>query len=131
MADFDIHAFYTDYIAALNDRRFEDMDEFVADEVTLNGQRGTRSAVVADQRGIVDAVPDFHWEVQEILVDGDRAGVRLVNTGTPVKEWHGAPASGASFRIVEMAIYRIENGRFVDMTFIHDTADADRQLRAA
>jgi hypothetical protein len=39
-----------------------------------------------------------------------------VNTGTPTKEWLGVPPSGASFRIVEYAIYRVERQRFVQMT---------------
>ena len=94
MTDFDIHRFYRDYIAALNDRAFGVMDRFVADVVSLNGQPGTRDAVVADQKSIIDAVPDFHWEVQEFLEDGDRAAVRLVNTGTPVEQCTAWPRPG-------------------------------------
>jgi predicted ester cyclase len=130
MTTFNITEFYADYIEALNTRNFDKMNEFVADEVTLNGQPGTRDAVVADQKSIVEAVPDFHWNVQELLVDGNRAGARLVNTGTPTKTWHGVEPTGASFENVEYAIYEIRDGKFVDMTFIHDSADAERQLRA-
>ena len=131
MTNFDIHAFYNDYLAALNAREFDTMEQFVADDVTLNGRPGTRAAVVADQKSIVDAVPDFHWEVQEFLVDGDRAAVRLLNTGKPTKTWHGVAPTGASFEIIEYAIYRIENGMFVEMTSLHDSAEAERQLAGA
>ncbi|MCL3818094.1 ester cyclase [Aeromicrobium wangtongii] len=131
MSDFDIRTFYTDYLAALNAREFDHMEQFVADDVSLNGRPGTRDAVVADQKSIIEAVPDFTWEVQELLVDGDRAAARLVNTGTPEKPWHGVAPTGASFTIVEYAIYRTENGRFVEMTSLHDSAEAERQLRAA
>lgn len=131
MTAFDITTFYRDYIAALNARDFDAMDQFIADEVVLNNQPGTREDVLAVQRSTVDEVPDFHWEVEEFLVDGDRAAVRAINTGTPVKTWHGVAPSGASFRIVEYAIYRIRDGRFVEMTALHDSADAERQLRSA
>ena len=51
--------------------------------------------------------------------------------GTPVKEWLGVPPSGASFEIVEYAIYEVSDGRFVQMTALHDSAEMLRQLTAA
>jgi hypothetical protein len=36
--------------------------------------------------------------------------------------------SGASFEIVEYAIYRIRDGRFVEMTALHDGSALRRQL---
>ena len=38
--------------------------------------------------------------------------------------------TGASFEIVEFAIYKVSNGRFVQMTSLHDSADVRRQLTA-
>jgi hypothetical protein len=46
-----------------------------------------------------------------------------------VKEWLGVPLSGA-FEIVEYAIYRVRDGRFVQMTALHDSAELRRQLTA-
>jgi predicted ester cyclase len=54
---------------------------------------------------------------------------RVINTGTPVKEWLGVPPSGA-FEIVEYAIYQVRDGRFVQMTALHDSAELRRQLTA-
>ncbi|MEU8311931.1 MULTISPECIES: ester cyclase [unclassified Micromonospora] len=51
--------------------------------------------------------------------------------GTPVKEWLGVPPSGASFEIVEYAIYKVSDGRFAQMTAPHDSAEMLRQLTAA
>ncbi|KIH96598.1 hypothetical protein LP52_24025 [Streptomonospora alba] len=128
MADFDIHGFYRRYIEELNAHTFDGMDAFIHDKVTLNGEPGTRDDVIAVQKADIDAVPDFHWEVREFLVDGDRAAVRAINTGTPVKEWLGVAPTGASFEIVEYAIYRIRDGRFVQMTALHDASALERQL---
>lgn len=126
----ELRGWYLRYVAALNAHEFGGMEEFIADRVQLNGEPGTREDVLAVQRQDIDAVPDLHWEIKELLLDRDRIAIRAINTGTPVKEWLGVPASGASFEIVEYAIYRVAEGRFIQMTAIHDSAELRRQLIA-
>jgi predicted ester cyclase len=77
--------FYGRYIAALNARDFDVMDRFIHDEVTLNGKPPTREAILAVQRDEASAVPDLHWELTNLIIDGDRVGAQLVNTGRPTK----------------------------------------------
>jgi predicted ester cyclase len=72
----------------------------------------------------------MHWEVTELLFDRDGIAARSINTGTPVKEWLVVPPSGASFEIVEYAIYKVRDGRFVQMANLHDSAEMLRQLTA-
>jgi predicted ester cyclase len=125
----DLRAFYGRYIAALNDREINRMEEFISDTVTLFGTEPTkREDVAAILQGIVDAVPDFHWEVKELAVDGDRLAARLVDTGTPATEWLGIAPTGASFEIVEYAVYQVRDGRFVQMTSVFDADTLRRQL---
>ncbi|MEU4659204.1 ester cyclase [Streptomyces sp. NPDC023723] len=126
--DHDMRAFYLRYLAALNAHEFDGMDEFIADRTTLNGEPATREDLLAVQRHDVAAVPDLHWELKEMLFDGDRLAVRAVNTGTPVREWLGVAPSGASFEITEYAIYQIRDGRFIHMTALHDAGELRRQL---
>ncbi|MGW4464706.1 ester cyclase [Micromonospora sp. NPDC004704] len=130
MTDDHLRSWYLRYIAALNAHEFDGMDEFINDQVLLNGEPGTRDDVLAVQKQDVEAVPDLHWEVKELLFDRDRLAVRVINTGTPVKEWLGVPPSGASFEIVEYASYKVSDGRFVQMTALHDSAELLRQLTA-
>ena len=130
MTDTALRDWYMRYVAALNAHEFEGMDEFIADDVMLNGEPGRRDDVIAVQKHDIDAVPDLHWEVEELLFDRDRIAVRAINTGTPTKEWLGVPPSGASFKIVEYAIYQVRDGRFVQMTALHDSSDMLRQLAA-
>ncbi|MET9563680.1 ester cyclase [Streptomyces tauricus] len=130
MSDADLREFYLRYIRALNAHEIHRMDEFINDEPTLNGEPGTRDQVIAMLNGIIDAVPDFHWEAREIAVDGDRLAARLTNTGTPAKEWLGVAPTGASFEIAEYAIYQVRDGRFVHMTALHDAETLRRQLGA-
>ncbi len=130
MSDTDLREFYLRYIEALNAHEIHRMDEFINDETTLNGEPGTRDQVVAVLNGDIDAVPDFHWDLQELLFDGDRLAARLVNTGTPAKEWLGVEPTGSSFEITEYAIYQVRDGRFVHMTALHDAETLRRQLGA-
>ncbi|MGW3342575.1 ester cyclase [Nonomuraea rubra] len=130
MTDSGLKDWYLRYVAALNAHEFDGMDEFIADDVVLNGEPGTREDVITVQKHDIDAVPDLHWEVKELLFDRDRIAVRAINTGTPVKEWLGVPPSGASFEITEYAIYKVSGGRFVQMTALHDSSDLLRQLAA-
>jgi steroid delta-isomerase-like uncharacterized protein len=130
MSEKELKDWYLQYVVALDGRELDRMDQFVADDVVLNGTPGRRDDVVADMRSILAAVPDMRWKVEELLVDRDRIAVRAVNTGTPEKEWLGVPPTGKSFEIVEYAIYRVRDGRFVEMTNLHDSADVLRQLQA-
>jgi len=130
MSGSELRDWYMRYTEALNAHEFDRMGEFINDQVLLGDQPGTRDDVVAVLKGIVDAVPDIRWEVEELLFDRDGIAVRAINTGTPVKEWLGVPASGASFKIVEYAIYKVRDGRFVQMTNLHDSAEMLRQLTA-
>lgn len=127
-AGFDVRAFYHRYIEALNAHDFDRMDEFILDDTVLKGEPGTRGDVVKDLRGIVDAVPDFHWRVVELAIHDDRLAARLVNTGTPTKEWLGVSPTGGSFEISEYAIYQIKDRRFFHMTALHDAEELKRQL---
>jgi predicted ester cyclase len=54
----------------------------------------------------VEAVPDYHWDLRHLLVDGCWLGARLVGTGT-------TPA-GRSVSAREFAMYRVASGRIVE-----------------
>jgi predicted ester cyclase len=128
MSDIDLREFYRRYLEELNAHKFDRMDEFINDQITLNSEPGTRDDVIAVQTVDVDAVPDLHWGLQELAFDGDRLAARLINTGTPVKEWLGVAPTGASFEIVEYAIYRVRDGRFLHMSALRDAESMRRQL---
>ena len=126
----ELFEWYQGYGRAINAHELDGLGEFIHDEVVLNGSAATLGDVIATLNYSIDAVPDLRWELDEFLVDGDRVAVRAYNTGTPAKEWIGAPATGASFKIREYAIYRVTDGKFSEMTFLHDSADLLQQLGA-
>lgn len=46
-----------------------------------------------------EAFPDFHVEVLDVVVEGDRVAARFRNTGTHEGEFMGIPASGRAFKL--------------------------------
>jgi predicted ester cyclase len=124
----DLRNFYERYIEALNAHQFDRMEEFVHDSIVMHSESSSRAALVAQLNSIIDAVPDFHWETQELALNGDSLAARLVNTGTPTKEWLGAAPTGRSIEIVEYAIYKVHDGRFLHMSAIHDAEALQKQL---
>lgn len=131
MPEPDLQVFYRRYIEAINSRRFDVVAEMVHDDVTINGVPHAREDVLASLAGIADAVPDFRWDVQELLVVGDRIAARLRDTGTPTKAFLGQEATGASIDVMEFASYGVQDGRFAEMWFLMDVATAAEQLRRA
>jgi predicted ester cyclase len=129
MPSIDLRDFYGRYIAGLNERDFETVGLMIADHVHVNGTAYRREDVIASLAAIVDAVPDFHWVVQDLFAEDNRIAARLQDTGTPVKPFLGHEATGARLDIMEYGSYRVENGLFVDMWFLLDAAAAGEQLR--
>jgi len=122
--------FYGRYIAALNARDFDTVRTLIADDVLVNGMAYKREDVIASLEGITDAVPDFHWTVEDLFTDDGRIAARLRDTGTPVKPFLGHDPTGRSLDIMEYGSYRVEESLFVDMRFLIDAATAGEQLRS-
>ena len=72
----DVEARYRAYLAVLNDRRLDDLEHYVQDELTYNGapmtRRQYRDLIAAD----VAAVPDLRYDAHLVVASGDqwRAG---------------------------------------------------------
>ena len=127
----DLRGLYQRYLTLLNNRELDELSTLFHDRLMLNGQPITRDEVMEAMRyTATEAVPDLAWTVQHIVVDGDSLAARLIDTGTPAKEWLGIRPTGGSFEIDETAFYRIRDGRVEDMWFVVDTRAAQRQLDA-
>jgi predicted ester cyclase len=98
---------YARYIAACNERRFGDLDEFIATDV-----EGVRSGVDGYRDGLRDitvAFPDFTWRIEDLIVNGRSMAARLTDTGTHHGEFGGIAPTGLHVQIQELAVYRIDN----------------------
>jgi ketosteroid isomerase-like protein len=76
------------------------------------------------------SIPDMTFEINEVLVAGDRTIVRGEVSGTPAGELFGAPYTGKSFKIMAIDIQTIKDGRISRTYHLENWVSALAQLRA-
>jgi predicted ester cyclase len=57
---------------------------------------------------------DYHAEIQEVLVEGDKVVARVLWTGTQDGPFLGRAATGKKLRFSTADFFRIENGKFAE-----------------
>jgi steroid delta-isomerase-like uncharacterized protein len=60
------------------------------------------------------AFPDLHFEVEDVIAEGDKVVTRWVLTGTHKGEFQGIPATGKSIRVTGMSLDRLANGMIAE-----------------
>jgi steroid delta-isomerase-like uncharacterized protein len=68
------------------------------------------------------------FAVHDVLAEGDRVMVRWTQTGTHVGEFAGIPATGRSFQIAGIDVYRVEAGRLAEHWHVVDELRLLQQL---
>jgi predicted ester cyclase len=120
---------YRRYNEACNAHRFDDLAEFVHDDLVVNGERINRAVYAEGLRAVVRAFPDYRWEIEHLLVDGDVVAAHFTDTGTHRGEWLGVPATGRRVTTQEFAFYRWP-GRIAEVWVTADNVHVLDQLRA-
>lgn len=111
---------WTTYLSYCNDRRLDELGDFVHDELQFNGKTTTLKDYAAAIAASIEAVPDFHWHLEDIVSNDEMVAVRLTDTGTPESEWLGLPSTGRSFTTQELAVYQFRDGKIAEMWFLID-----------
>jgi steroid delta-isomerase-like uncharacterized protein len=115
MTNDELAAFYRRYNACCNERRFEDLAEFVARDVAIDGTERGLGAYAAELQAVVRAFPDYRWEVLRLVVDAPWIAAHLADTGTHREAFRGVPATGRSVAVPEFAFYRVDAGRIAEV----------------
>jgi len=120
------------YQDALNRNDLDALDAVVAANITtpamMPGYGSGLEAVKQIHRATIEAWPDMHTQIEDLIAEGDRVVARIVMTATPQKELMGVPATGKSFRMTGMYVARIENGKIVEHRGVEDAPGMLRQL---
>lgn len=117
-----------------NERNVEVVDELVAEDFLNHAappdrQRGRRSLkdVVRMFEG---AFPDFRYEVEDVIAEGEKVAVRDVFRGTHEGDFMGIPATGNRVTMEAIHIYRLSGGRLAEHWVARDDLGMMRQLGA-
>ena len=125
----DLRDIYTRYLACCNERRFSKLSEFVGDPIRFGGKLTPLADYAKTIASNIEAVPDFHWKVQDLVTDGSVVAVRLEDSGTPQANWLEIPPNGRAITFQEFAFYRFQDGKIAEMWFLLDVPSIQSQLQ--
>ncbi len=128
MTEAEFEAHYRRYISYLNDRRLDELDEFLHEELTYNGEPETRADYRERIAGDVAAIPDLYFDVHLIVVCGDQIACRLFYNCTPQSEWLGLQPNGESISFAEHVFYKFRDGKIYEVWSLLDVASIAEQL---
>jgi aspartyl-tRNA synthetase len=90
----EVEAFYRRYNKRCNDHRFDDLGDFVADDVKVNGEIQGLPAYVEGLETVVRAFSDYRWGLRHLFVEPPMISAHFVDTGTHRGTFLGVPATG-------------------------------------
>jgi predicted ester cyclase len=114
--------FYASYNRICNRHAFTELVPYVGANLVVNGQARTASEYVADLQRVVEAFPDYEWAVQRLVIEDPWISVHLQDVGTHRGPWLGRPPTGSRVSTDEFAMYRLEDGRIVEIWVTADNA---------
>lgn len=126
MSASELLAVYGRYLQCLNERRWDDLGLFVADDVVHNGARlglrGYRAMLESDTH----AIPDLQFTPEILMADDHVVSCRLFFRCVPQEAFLGLEATGARVSFAEHVFYRFEDERIVEVWSLIDK-DAVRE----
>ena len=84
------------------------------------------AAVAAQFAPLFSAFPDWHWEMRNLVAEGDYIALHFTVTGTHRGAFQGIEATGRRVTISEFTFYRLEDNKFAE---VWDHADMDAVMR--
>lgn len=88
----------------------------------------TRDQLVEVFKTIGSVTPDLHWTIEDIQTFGDQIVVRGEATGTPVREFWGAPPTGKRFKTMAIDVFTVKNGKLASAYHVENWMTALQQI---
>ncbi|RWA07335.1 hypothetical protein EKO27_g7768 [Xylaria grammica] len=108
--------FYQSYLDACNDQDWDRMQQFYAlPHVLVDGEPRTPSQLIERAKSMVAGFADWRLEIWHFAVDGDLIYVHLKLGGTHTAAFHGVEPTGRRVDTTEFALYRLVDGKFVEI----------------
>lgn len=109
----DVVALYERYLTCCNEHRFDDLGEHVSDQVGGSGAVDALTASIDRCKAVTTAFPDYRWELQQRVVEGDTVAARLIGQGTHTGPFGDIAPTGRRIRTQELVFYRFAEGKIV------------------
>lgn len=124
----DLETRYRSYLDALNERRLDDLMDYVQDELSYNGEKITRRQYQDLIAGDISAIPDLIFDAQIIVATDEHVACRLVFNCTPQQEFLGFSPNGQQLRFAEHVFYHFRDGRIAAVWSLIDRPAIEAQL---
>jgi steroid delta-isomerase-like uncharacterized protein len=122
------------FVAAVNERRLDELDALLADDFSIppNTPNGlNRGALKAVLQYYFSAFPDLHYDIEQQVAEGDTLFVHLKMQGTHQGDYQGHPATNKRFVVDEVEIMSIHGGKIAGYHIVWDELGFRRQLGIA
>jgi predicted SnoaL-like aldol condensation-catalyzing enzyme len=115
---------------------FEGLDLGVVDEIALPDYQehgplpgqGTGSRGLKDRASILGTAFAPRFSLEDVIAEGDRVVVRWKNQCTHVGDFPGLPATGKSYSINGIDVYRFQEGKLAEHWHVVDQLSMLQQL---
>lgn len=131
----DLLTLYRSYLTLLNTHSFTttSLSTFVSPTVRHNNRPLGISGYVALIEKDISDIPDLHFDIQLLIVQGDMISARLEFNVTPKGEFMGVGVNGKKVKFCENVFYRWkeqEDGgwRIEDVWSVVDKSEIERQV---
>lgn len=120
------------YEEAINQGRLEVVDELCApdfvDHEEFPGLTPDRDGVKQFITIFRSAYPDLRFDIDDLLLEGDKVVIRAMIRGTQKGEFMGIPPTGKQIAVQTIDIVRIRDGQATEHWGVTDTAAMLTQL---
>ena len=118
------------FIEAYNDRKLDLIDNFVSSDYVDHsnhvGREGLKQLIAMG----LNAFPDWHETIEDIIAEGDKVWVRLTYTGTHKGEFMGLAPTGKKITSKAVDIYRVVDGKLAEYWNVTDNINIFKQVGA-
>ena len=106
-----VRRFMTEVLATGN---IDLVDELLAPDYMNRAYNTNREGFKPLLSAMRSAIPDLHFEIQELVAEGDAVVARFTGGGTNTGSLMGMPPTGKSFSARGLTYYRLANGKIVE-----------------
>jgi predicted ester cyclase len=126
----DTRPFFESYAKALNNHDIARMDAFYSPAIRFQVYDTVQNfdELIEGIQAIYDGFPDWHWEVLQVMTDGDLITARYADTGTHKGHFQGVEPTERKVRALEFAVYRLVDDRIGEMWSSLNIGEVTRQL---
>ena len=116
------------WFEATNKQNLAVLGELIAPDFYHHTTQLRREAFKQYLTMLFKGFPDWHLTIEDIIAEGDKVWIRFDITGTHKGEYRGLASTGKKITAKSVNIYRIVNGKVVEVWRVSDLLDFYRQL---